>query len=389
MDAAELLERTRKLIPQLEAGAAETEQLRRVPEDTVAALQRAGLMRALQPRSWGGLELDPLGFYEAAAEVAAACPSTGWVLAVLGVHPWQLALFPEHAQRDVWQDDPDAAISSSYAPTGSVDPVKGGFRVRGRWSFSSGCDACTWVFLGGFVPNAHGSRDMRTFLLPRSDYTIDDTWHVAGLAGTGSKDIVVDDAFVPEHRTHRFLDAFQLRNPGRTANPGPLYRLPFGCVFAWGVAAPALGAAQGALDACREQMREKLSAYSRGTVAEDPFAQVHLAEAAGEITAARSEMREVWERMTTLVHDGREIPMELRVRTRFTAANVVGRSVRAVDLLFAAAGGQAIFLDNPLQRFFRDVHAMRAHFINNPDRAARLFGQTQLRPDAPPADLFL
>ena len=389
MDALELLERTRKLLPQLGARAAETEQLRRIPEDTVAALHRAGLMRALQPRSWGGLELDPLGFYEATAEVAAACPSTGWVLAVLGVHPWQLALFPEQAQRDVWEEDPDTAISSSYAPTGSVEPVAGGFRIRGRWSFSSGCDACTWVFLGGFVPNADGSRDMRTFLLPHSDYTIDDTWRVAGLAGTGSKDIVVDDAFVPEHRTHRFLDAFQLRNPGRTANPGALYRLPWGCVFAWGLVGPAIGAAQGALDAYREQMREKRAAYSRGKVAEDPFAQVHLAEAAGEIAASRSEMRELWERMTSLVHDGAEIPMELRVHTRFAAANAVARSVRAVDRLFEAAGGHAIYLDNPLQRFFRDVHAMRAHAINNLDRAARLFGHHQLRPNDPPSDLFL
>ena len=382
MNAVELLERTRKLLPELGARAAETEQLRRVPEDSVAALHQAGLMRALQPQSWGGLELDPLGFYEATAEVAAACPSTGWVLAVLGVHPWQLALFPEQAQRDVWEEDPDTAISSSYAPTGSVEPVAGGFRIRGRWSFSSGCDACTWVFLGGFVPNADGSRDMRTFLLPHSDYTIDDTWHVAGLAGTGSKDIVVDDAFVPEYRTHRFLDAFQLRNPGRTANPGPLYRLPWGCVFAWGLVGPAIGAAQGALDAYCEQMREKRSAYSRGTVAEDPFAQVHLAEAAGEIAASRSEMRELWERMTTLVHDGAEIPMELRVRTRFAAANAVARSVRAVDRLFEAAGGHAIYLDNPL-------HAMRAHAINNLDRAARLFGHHQLRPNDPPSDVFL
>src|SRR5262249_38516935 len=173
--------------------------------------------------------------------IAAACPSSAWVLGVVAVHGWQLALFPPQAQEDVWGRDREALISSSNAPTGKVIRVEGGFRISGRWSFSSGCDHCHWVFLGGFAPTAPGEKpDMRTFLLPRSDYRIDDNWHVAGLKGTGSKDIVVEDAFVPEHRTHRLIDGYLLKSPGHALNPAPLYRLPFGQIFVRSVSTSAI-----------------------------------------------------------------------------------------------------------------------------------------------------
>jgi 3-hydroxy-9,10-secoandrosta-1,3,5(10)-triene-9,17-dione monooxygenase len=372
------------------ARAREAEVLRRLPDETVAELEKTGLLRAMQPRRWGGLEVDPLTFFARAMEVARGCPSTAWCLAVVGIHPWQLALFPERAQQEVWGPDPQARISSSYAPTGSVEPVPGGFRLRGRWSFSSGCDHCTWVFLGGVAgPRPDGLPDMRTFLLPSSDYAIEDDWHVMGLAATGSKSIVVADAFVPEHRTHSFVDAYRFESPGMRTNDGPLFRLPFGCIFSFCIAVPAVGAAQGALDACARDLREKRSAYDKSSRAEDAFAQVRVAHAAAEIEAARAAVRETWEPMWELARAAHPIPIERRARARWTAANVVLRSVRAVDALMEASGGRGLFLDHPIQRFFRDVHAMRAHALNDPDKAARLLGQAQLRPDAPPADFFL
>ena len=152
MKSDEYLARVRALIPALRERATACEALRRVPDETFKDFQAHGLLRALQPQRWGGLELDPWTFYEAVMEVAAVCGSSGWVLGVLGVHNWQLALFPEQAQADVWRDDTSVQISSSYAPTGKVERVPGGFRLSGRWSFSSGCDHCDWVFLGGIAP---------------------------------------------------------------------------------------------------------------------------------------------------------------------------------------------------------------------------------------------
>ncbi len=388
-DATAYLDRLTPLLPAIRERAADCEKLRRLPDETFKDFQEAGLLRALQPKRWGGYELDPLTFYEASIRVAAACPSSAWVLGVVGVHNWQLALFPEQAQQDVWGEDTSVQISSSYAPTGSVEAVDGGYRISGRWSFSSGCDHCDWVFLGGIIPGSGPPPDMRTFLLPRSDYEIFDNWRVAGLSGTGSKDIVVDGAFVPEHRTHRFIDAFSFQSPGQAVNPSSLYRLPFASIFTFGIAVPAIGAAEGAFETFRAQMREKISVYDMGKVADDPFAQVRIAEAAAEIDAARAVLRQVWEPMLELADSGQPIPLELRIRARRGSAEIVTRGIRAVDVLFEASGGRGIFLDNPMQRYFRDVHAMRAHAMNNADKANSLFGRAELRPGEPPRDLFL
>jgi len=389
VDRESYVERVRELLPGLRERASECEELRRIPDATVKEFDEAGLMRAVQPARWGGYELSPMALYEGAAVVASACPSSAWFLSVVGVHNWQLALFPDAAQEDVWAEDTGVRISSSYAPTGRVEVVDEGFRLSGRWSFSSGCDHCDWVFLGGLVRREGQPGEMRTFLVPRSDYAIDDTWFVAGLSGTGSKDIVVEDAFVPEHRTHSLVDAYNLDSPGQATNSGPLYRLPFGCVFAFGISAPAIGAAEGAFDAYRANMREKRITGGALKLADDPFAQRRLSDAAGEIGAARSELEGTFEALCRLAEAGEPIPLELRTRARFNSANIVKRCVRAVDTLFEASGGRAIFLDSPMQRFFRDIHAMRAHFANNPDRAAQIFGFSELNPGEPPIDLFL
>src|SRR5436309_5948881 len=242
MTPDEFLGRVRDLVPAIRERTVRAEQLRRLPDETLADFQAAGLFRAMQPKRYGGFELDPGTFYWGVGEVAAVCGSTGWIFAVMGAHNWHLALFPAQAQEDVWGEDDSIQLSTSLAPTGTVERVDGGFRLSGRWSFSSGCDFCQWVVLGGTVPQVEGGQtpDARVFLVPRSDYSIDDNWHVMGLCATGSKDIVVDDAFVPEYRTHSYLDAFQLKHPGAAINDAPLYRLPFGLVFANGIKAPAI-----------------------------------------------------------------------------------------------------------------------------------------------------
>jgi 3-hydroxy-9,10-secoandrosta-1,3,5(10)-triene-9,17-dione monooxygenase len=388
MTPEEYLNRARALMPAIRERASYMEQLRRLPDETFKEFQEAGLFRALQPKRYGGYELDPWVFFQAGIDMGTVCGSSAWILTVVGIHNWQLGLFHPQAQEDVWRDDTSTQISSSLAPTGTVERVDGGFRLRGRWSFSSGCDFCQWVVLGGVVPPTQEHEgappDVRSFLVPRSDYTIDDNWQVMGLCGTGSKDIVVEEAFVPEYRTHSYLDAFYLRNPGAAVNTGPLYRLPFGVVFPYALVAPAIGVALGALQLFREQTRARV--FRDGSrVMEDPLVQFRLAEAAADVDAAHARLLHNFKEMIHLAGNGQELPLETRARYRWDAAKATSWSVQAVDRLFEASGGRAIFLNNPIQRAWRDVHAMRAHAGNNPDRAAMIFGRSEF--GLPPQDL--
>ncbi len=386
MTPDEFLGRVRALLPAVRERARRAEELRRLPDDTLADFQEAGLFRALQPQRWGGYELDPGVFYQAVAEVASMCGSSGWVFGVIGVHNWHLALFDPRAQQDVWGEDTSVLLSTSLAPTGTVERVPGGFRLKGRWSFSSGCDFCQWVVLGGVVPPGKGGEppDSRVFLVPRSAYRIEDNWYVIGLSGSGSKDIVVDEAIVPEYRTHSYEDAFHLRHPGTEINDAPLYRLPFALIFRYGITSPAIGAARGALDAFRAQTGRRVNVMDKSRAAEDPFMQMRLAEAAAEVDAAHDRMLAIFAEMMACARAGREIPLESRARYRWDGGKAIDWSVRAVDRLFEASGGRALFLANPIQRAWRDVHAMRAHAGNNPERAAAVFARAEL--GLPPTD---
>ncbi len=278
----------RDLLPVLAERAQETEDARDVPAESVKALEETGFFRLLQPARFGGLEADPVTFLTAVRLIASACGSTGWVASVLGVHAWQLALFPPPAQEEVWGDDPAARMSSSYAPTGRAEAVAGGHRLTGRWSFSSGCDHATWVLLGAIVTDGEGKPvDFRTFLLPVSDYEIDDVWDTVGLRGTGSNDIVVAGAFVPEHRSLSFTDVSRCACPGHEVNKAPLYRLPYGSLFSYAITMPIIGMATGAYDAHVAYQRDRVRAsYVGQKAAEDPHGQVRIARAAAELDGA-------------------------------------------------------------------------------------------------------
>jgi 3-hydroxy-9,10-secoandrosta-1,3,5(10)-triene-9,17-dione monooxygenase len=388
----QVLARAQAMGPALAARAKQTDELRRIPDETIAAFQDAGFFRMLQPARWGGLEVDPGVFFDVQATIARSCPSSAWVLGVVAVHAWQLALFPEQAQNDVWGKDPSTLISSSYAPTGKIERAPGGYRISGRWSFSSGCDHCQWVFLGGMVPPEGEARgpEMRTFLVPRSDYRIDDNWHTAALKGTGSKDIVIhgiDGAFVPEHRTHKLGDGFKRQSPGNALNDAPLYRLPFGQIFVRSVSTTAIGIAEGALAVYREVAAKRVAAGDGSKVVEDPYAQMVAARAAALVDEVKLVLHRNFDEMMTLVRAGADIPLERRVQFRFTSSLAVEKCVEAVDMLFTASGGRAIFLDSPILRYFLDVHGARAHFANNPDKPGRNYGGVLL--SAKNQDFFL
>jgi 3-hydroxy-9,10-secoandrosta-1,3,5(10)-triene-9,17-dione monooxygenase len=374
-----VLDAVRELLPSLRERAQETEDLRRIPDDSVKSLQETGFFRLLQPARFGGLEASPVDFYRAVRMISSACGSTGWVSSVLGVHPWQLALFDDRAQQEVWGQEPATLISSSYAPMGRAKGVPGGYRFTGRWSFSSGCDHAQWIFLGGLVMGEDGTPvDFRTFLLPRADYEIDDVWDTIGLRGTGSNDIIVNDAFVPEHRTLSFIDTGRCVCPGQEVNTAPLYKLPFASVFSCSIAVPVVGMAAGAYDAYVGWTRERVRASTGGKASDDSFNQLRIAEAAAKIDAAVLQIERNITEELDLATAGEKIPMPLRVRVRRDQVNATGSAINAVDRLFESAGGRALKAGTPIQRFWRDAHAGRVHAINDPEKAQVLFGQHEL-----------
>lgn len=374
-----------ELLPALRERAQETEDARVVPAETIKALEETGFFRLLQPARYGGLEADPLTFYRAVRMLASACGSTGWVASVVGVHPWQLALFPAAAQQEVWGEDPATRMSSSYAPTGKARLAEGGHLLSGRWSFSSGCNHASWVLLGGIVTGDNGAPvDFRTFLLPASDYVIEDVWDTVGLRGTGSNDIVVAEVFVPLHRSLGFADVTKCVCPGQEVNPAPLYRIPFGSVFSYAITTPVIGMATGAYDAHVAYQRTRVSAaYVGHKVAEDPFAQARIAEAAAEIDASWLALERNMTELMAHARAGEPIPMPLRLRIRRDQVLGTGRAISAVDLLFENSGGRALRTGTPIQRFWRDAHAGRAHAINDPERALAMFGRGEF--GLPPA----
>jgi 3-hydroxy-9,10-secoandrosta-1,3,5(10)-triene-9,17-dione monooxygenase len=379
LSAENVLDAVRDLLPSLRERAQEAEDLRRVPDENVKALQDAGFFRLLQPRRYDGIEASPVDFYRGVRLVSSACGSTGWISSVLGVHPWQLAIYDDRAQQEVWGENPATLVSSSYAPMGRATAVDGGFTFSGRWSFSSGCDHAQWVFLGGLIIGEEGTPvDFRTFLLPRSDYEIVDVWDTIGLRGTGSNDIVVKDAFVPEYRTLSFMDTGRCFGPGQAVNEAPIYKLPFASVFSCSIAVPIVGMAQGAYDAYVEWTKERVRASTGGKAADDSFNQIRIADAAAQLDAAVLQIERNIDELLDYVARGERIPMSLRVRVRRDQVNATGAGINAVDRLFESAGGRALRSGTPIQRFWRDAHAGRVHAINDPEKVRVMYGQFEL-----------
>lgn len=375
-----LLQRARDMIPFLKEHAARTQLERQVPKETVTRMQEAGFFRVLQPRRWGGYEMDPQVFFEIQMALAEGCMSTAWIYGVIAVHNWQIALFDLKAQEDVWQKDTRVLIASSYMPVGKVEPVEGGFKLSGHWAFSSGCDHCDWAFLGGVVPPSadNPEPDYRTFLLPKRDYKVMDTWHTFGLQGTGSNDIVVAEAFVPEYRTHRSLDGFQGTNPGIDSRVVPLYKIPFGQLFPRAVSSSTIGATQGAIDAYLKVASKRVGTNDGTKTAADPQAQMAVARAQALVDQLKMKLSATFDQLMSDAREGRATDIGKRIQYRYESAAVPEACLNEVLELQKVCGGRAIFIDSPLQRFVLDILAGRAHVANNPYKFGCNYGGVQL-----------
>lgn len=372
---SEVLAAVRPLLPTIAARSGVADEKRMLPAETLEELIAAGALGMLRPKRYGGAEAHPAEFFEVVRTLAGACGSTGWVASVLGVHPWHVALFPEAAQDEVLGPDPDTVVCSAYAPVGRLEPVDGGYRLTGHWSFSSGADHAAWALLGATLPGDGPTPRHLTALVPRSDFRVRDVWDVVGLRGTGSNDVHVDAAYVPAHRVLAHADQ-ESAAPGREVNTAPLYRLPFASVFTTAVAMPVLGAVTGCLDSwlCHMQERVRVSP-SGGRFAEDPFAQVAIARAASDVDAAVLQMERNLDQLHAAAVAGEEVALELRARARRDQVLGTERALGAVDLLFKTAGGNSLHRGNPIERAWRDAHAGSVHVANDVDRALAGYGR--------------
>jgi 3-hydroxy-9,10-secoandrosta-1,3,5(10)-triene-9,17-dione monooxygenase len=376
----EALARARILVPRLKERARLADELRRCPDESIGELHAAGLMRVLQPRRVGGSELPWVVLIDLGSELARGCGSTAWNWANYAVHHWMLAFWSLACQEEIWGADPAALIASSMVfPAGKAVRVAGGFRLSGRWPFSSGVDPAAWNMLGGIVKDGSEAAEHRMFLLPRDDYAIIDNWRVLGLRGTGSKDVAAEDVFVPEHRTVS-VEATKggANHPGAAVNPAPLFRIPIFATFPYMLTGIALGIAQGAYESFIDGLRGRVARYSGKNLADMTAVQLRLAEAAACIDTARRVMRDYCVTAQTLA-DRDEVPDLLAKATwRRDGAFSAGLCERAVDVLFKAGGGGALFDDHPLQRAFRDVHAATAHISMIWEPQATTFGRVAL-----------
>ena len=365
----EVLEAVKALAPTLRERSPEGESLRRLPEATVKELKATGMARLLQPTRYGGLEADPRLFYECVLAVAAACGSAGWVSGVVGVHPWQIAHWDDRVQKEVWGEDADTWVSSSYMPGGKLRAAEGGYRLSGRWSFSSGSDHCQWVILGTpVVDDEDKVVGQRNTLLRRGEYVVEDVWDTVGLRGTGSNDIVVEDMFVPEYRTLDLVRMFTWTSPGLEQNTGPLYRLPFATLFSYAITGPIIGMAEGMIAETVAYTRQRVSKVW-GKALDDPYTVAAMGNAAREVAACRALLFQAIGTMYDKVRAGQELTLEERAAARRDQVLGTNRSVAAIDDIFDRSGAGAIMSSNPMQRIWRDAHAARHHTINSGERA--------------------
>lgn len=374
----ELVARAARMVPELRARADEVEAARSVPEDVIQMFQDAGFFRILQPAAYGGYEMSPLVFMRVLMELGRGCCSCAWNMMILGVHNWEFGLMDPRAAQDVWGQDTTVMVASSYAPTGELTEVEGGFRLKGRWPTSSGSDHGQWAFLGAIRRNAAGVPiDRMALLASREDYNLIDDWHTFGLCGTGSKSLVVEDAFIPAHRAHSVIDY----NPPEGSS---VYRFPFITVFYGSVAAVITGFAQGAIDVFVEQMKVR-SDIGTGTAAHlSPYIKDRLGNAVARVRSARARLEQMLEKETQVLEAGGTIPMDRRIQYTSDIARVGRECEEAVLTLYKCTSARGIFKSNPIQRYLRDILVAANHPTQDADNTAGAVGGYVLTGAVPP-----
>ncbi|MGW5639914.1 acyl-CoA dehydrogenase family protein [Streptomyces sp. NPDC003832] len=378
--AAELKESAAALVPLLRENAARTEADRRVAEENIAALTEAGLFRLAVPRRLGGHETDMRTFLEVTSELARGCGSTAWVTTLVNVCNWMVGLYPERAQQEVWGENPDARVCGVLAPSATSRAVEGGLVVSGRWGFASGSLHAQWATLGVPVVDATGAQiDQGAALIPMHELTVEDTWYVAGMRGTGSNTLVADEVFVPEHRILSVTEGVRGAYPTERKDE-TLYRSALVPVLALVLAGPQVGLARAGMDVVTASLAKgrgiSYTFYERASDA--PSTQIQLAEAAQLIDTAMLHLLRAADDIDAWAAKGEYMPFETRARVRMDTGYVARRSREALDLLLSIQGAGSFAEANPLQRIWRDQETGSRHAIVNPAISGELYGRALL-----------
>jgi alkylation response protein AidB-like acyl-CoA dehydrogenase len=385
--AEALQEKARRLAPVLRDRAAATGQARRVPDETIKDFWDAGLWYLMKPKKFGGPEVRPDIALSVAYELARGDGSAAWVWAVMSIHDFLVALWPEEFQREYWAKDTLSA--SSFAPTGAAKPADGGYRVSGKWNFCSGIDNADWLLLGVFFgPPAGGSPmpDIRYVMVPKGDYKIIDDWHVFGLRGTGSKAVAVEDIFVPNHRICGLGEMVQGVAPGSKVHDSPLYKTSFFTIIPFTISSPANGIARGAFEAFIEEMKVREGSFDHSPLSKKPGMQLAVAEAGAMIDAANLLYRHAFRRTMDKIFAGEPISLEDRARNRRDQGYAVMQARLAAEKLFTAQAGRGIYEGNRVQRAYADLQALQGHIVAGWEMPAYSYGQIVL--GGAPSDPF-
>ena len=374
--AADLIARARALAPKLRERAVRAERDRTVPQESVDDYLNSRLIHVLQPKRFGGYEHDHEVAFDIAIELGkSTCGSSAWCLNYLADHACILAHFPDEAQHDVWGKDKAACIATSAAPTGKVSVASGGYVLDGRWSWCSGLRHSQWIMIGGLIfRDGEDHPDMRLFLVPVSQVKMDDTWYCAGLRASGSITAILDNVFVPEHRTVTFSLLRDAQSPGSKINSNGIYRTPFIAVHSYALLGPSLGLARGAYKEFVEWTRQRYLTYTQLSIAQHVPVQIKIAEIGAQIDAAELLARRAFT-IARSDYSGMTLETRTLLRRDFTYALRMLRE--AMDQLIKISGSSGLMDDNPAQRCWRDVHAISSHVVMNWDVPAENFGRCE------------
>lgn len=388
-DATALIAAARDLAPVLRERAAETDNLRRLPDQNVADMKSAGLFRVLQPERCGGWQMDFHAHLDVVEEIGVGCGSSAWCLGVLQIHSWVAGLMSKQAQDDIYADDPDALIVAVLNARGTAARSQDGYTVSGFWPFGSGSEHSGWAILGAQIKDENDDIvDEGCFLIPASDIEIKDDWRVAGLRGTGSCSLVVKDAAVPAHRFISFLDARRGETPGGDLHDGALFDAPIGPPLAIALCGPAVGIAEGAIRDFIDYVPGRTNPHLRGASQIDsPLTHQVVAEARAQTDAARVLLHRAADDIHAAADNGGEMTTENRARIRMDSAYAVRLCMDAVESIFMACGGSGLAEKHPVQRAWRDLHAINQHALLQLTTNAEIYGRTLLGLD-PGSDIL-
>ena len=377
------LEAAQRAAPILAKHRQESEARRSLHPESARALRETGLSRLLTPKEFGGHEAPLRAQVMTCAETARSCPATSWVQMVCGAHSYVLGSFPLECQREVFEANPGTLIAGTLSSQGAGRRTQGGWRVSGRWQFCSGVDHSDWLLIGASQQKDQqaGPRNIH-FVIPTGEARVEDTWFTLGMRGTGSKDITLEEIFVPEHRVMPTGDLFAGQSPWAATHPTGLYMHPVLPALATQLAGCALGITREMLARFVERNKIRKDVYDGSAKAQKASLQRRIAEASAEISSAEAMILKNCDHFDALNQARRPADIDARAQLRWQACYAVELCRRAGERLFAGAGAHATYDHSPIQANFRDLSTITKHAAVDFDGAAEIVGRLALGLDA-------